>query len=138
VLRNILRRRASLERWIRLSAAVLSLLVALGAQLPYFARLVAGPKAHVCHCETGKGHAHCACPICFPDREPDLGTFDVTLKGRCGDDDPGWPVYSDPALVPAMVVAVVSHDVVLVPEWNEELAARPPPPPDPRPPRLVS
>jgi len=32
------------------------------------------------------GHATCACPKCFPDRD-DLGCSEESLRGQCGDDN---------------------------------------------------
>lgn len=73
-------------RWLVL---VLIVPVALSFSLPAFARVVAGPPVHVCHCELRHGHGHegestCACPKCFPDRE-ELGFSEDALRGHCGD-----------------------------------------------------
>ncbi|MBX3185371.1 MAG: hypothetical protein KF819_00085 [Labilithrix sp.] len=121
--------------WVRLAVSLLGLLVALGASLPTYARILGGPEAHACHCETRGGHAHCACPICFPElRSPDDG-FESVLKGVCGDDDL--------ARVTAPVDRATPHDRVIVldppeavillplperapPRWRPVLEPRPP------------
>jgi hypothetical protein len=97
--------------WIRCTVAALAVVVALGAAMPAWARLVAGPRAHACSCEirgahAGHGQAACACPICFPELN-DVDTFGApSLTGRCGIDDPGWRTLASPA--------VPSSDFVLV------------------------
>lgn len=73
----------------------LVLMVAVGAALPAWARTIAGPQAHVCHCEkvSAHTHSHCACPICFPelrDANDDFQAGLPTISSRCGNDDPGW------------------------------------------------
>ncbi|HVH43112.1 MAG TPA: hypothetical protein VM925_12245 [Labilithrix sp.] len=121
---------------IPFAIAFLSVIVALGAALPAYVRLLAGPKAHVCHCDTGNGHAHCECPICFPELDSDLGRGPgARFEGRCGDDDRGWRAFSDPALLPPALVALVPHESLapapLVPQYDDRFVE----PPDPRPPR---
>jgi hypothetical protein len=61
--------------------------LALSSALPAFARIVAGPTPHVCHCEMHGGRgAMSDCPICNPDRD-DMGVSEVSLRGTCGDED---------------------------------------------------
>lgn len=113
-------------------------MVALGRTLPAFARMAGGPKAHVCHCETGGAHAHCACPVCFPD----LDTLDLriaSISGKCGDDDTGWRALSEPGVLPASLVTVAPFVHVITPEVRmRELASRWSEPPEPPPPRPFS
>ncbi len=72
-------------RSLRALVLVLVVPLALSWSLPALARAVAGPPAHVCHCDMRHGHATCACPKCFPDRE-DLAFSEDALRGQCGDD----------------------------------------------------
>jgi hypothetical protein len=120
----------------RIAVALFTLTIVFGTALPAFARVVSGPKAHVCHCETGKGHAHCDCPICFPDREVDLLRVAPTLGGRCGDDETGWRTWSDLAVPPLAIGIVVACETELPALPAPRLRLRPFEPPDPRPPRL--
>jgi hypothetical protein len=61
--------------------------LALSSALPAFARVVAGPTPHVCHCEMSGGHgAMSDCPICNPERKG-LWPSEVSLRNRCGDED---------------------------------------------------
>jgi hypothetical protein len=88
--------------FVRLLVAALAVLVAVGAAMPAYARLLGGPHAHSCSCEvrrgTTSGHAHCACPVCFPELD-DMDAFGApTVAGRCGTDDPGWRTLSAPAV----------------------------------------
>ena len=129
-------------RWLKLAIAILATLVAVGAPLPTYARLVGGERDHACHCESRGGHAHCACPKCFPELAADDGLVAPdrdAVSGRCGDDDPGWRTLAIPA-VPA------NEGFVVVPPLARARVARAPdtPPPqwssapDPRPPRGVA
>jgi hypothetical protein len=118
--------------------AALSILVALGATLPVYARFFAGPKAHACHCEIGAGHAHCACPICFPELEPDLLSMTESVKGRCGDDDRGWRTLSEPAVLVAPVITLAPHARALPSSSPSEIHPVAGDPPEPRPPRAVA
>jgi hypothetical protein len=73
---------------LRALVMLLVLPIALSWSLPALARVVAGPPAHVCHCDMRHGHATCACPKCFPDRErDDLAFSEESLRGQCGDDN---------------------------------------------------
>lgn len=130
------------RRWFSFAIAILATLVAVGASLPTYARLVGGERDHACHCEARGGHAHCACPKCFPELASDdrLSAPDRdTVSGRCGDDDPGWRTLAVPA-VPA------NDGFVIVPPLTRAIVSRAPdtPPrqwssaPDPRPPRGVA
>lgn len=130
------------RRWLKLAIAILATLVAVGAPLPTYARLVGGERDHACHCESRGGHAHCACPKCFPELAADDGLVAPdrdAVSGRCGDDDPGWRTLAIPA-VPA------NEGFVVVPPLARARVARAPdtPPPqwssapDPRPPRGVA
>lgn len=115
-------------------------MVAVGAALPAWARTIAGPEAHVCHCETRGGHAHCACPVCFPelkDGNDDLFAGVPSMSGRCGKDDPGWRTL-------ACAGVPTSAFVVSPPLDHVTLSLAPPVfetqwvgPPDLRPPRLA-
>ncbi|MBX3192708.1 MAG: hypothetical protein KF819_37335 [Labilithrix sp.] len=119
----------------RLVAGVLVVLVALGAAMPAWARLVAGPAEHACHCETRGGHAHCACPLCFPELR-EVETFGApSVSGKCGTDDPGWRAHANPAVIASDFVLAASLAHLTVPDapilppplWSE-----PPEPPPPR------
>lgn len=74
------------KRWGHLFVLTLVLPLALSSALPIFAQVLGGPTPHVCHCEIRGGHSTCACPICNPDRD-DLKLNEVSLRGKCGDDD---------------------------------------------------
>ena len=65
---------------------VLVIPLALSWSLPALARVVAGPPVHVCHCDMRHGHATCACPKCFPERQ-ELAFSEDALRGQCGDED---------------------------------------------------
>lgn len=113
-------------------------MVAVGAAMPAWARTIAGPAAHVCHCETRGGHAHCACPVCFPelkDGNDDLVAGQPVLSGRCGKDDPGWRTLAC-AGVPTsgFVVAapLAGIERVLSPPMSETQWVGPPDLPPPR------
>lgn len=97
----------------------LTLLVSVGAAMPTYARLLGGPHAHACTCEVRGGHAHCACPLCFPELN-EIDTHGApSLTGRCGTDDPGWRTLASPA--------VPTSDFVLVaPILRIELPLSPP------------
>ena len=126
----------SARTWLQLALAVLSLMVALGSTLPAYARMVAGPKAHVCHCDTAGPHAHCECPICFPDLDSSLEARILSISGKCGDDDTGWKTLSEPGLMPSPVITLVPA-VRIVPLTSEppNLSSRRLDPPEPPPPR---
>lgn len=125
--------------WLRLAFALLSLLVALGGTLPAFARMAAGPQAHVCHCETGGAHVHCACPICFPELDDSIEARIASISGKCGEDDNGWRTLSEPAVLPAVFVAFIPVVDAVAPAMNRhDLATRRLDPPDPPPPRFLS
>jgi len=132
-----LSRRAS--AWLRLAFALLSLIVALGGALPAYARMASGPQAHVCHCETGGEHAHCACPICFPELDTSLEARIAAITGKCGDDDKGWRTLAEPGVLPAPFVAFVPFTEMPTPVVRvPELSSRRIEPPDPPPPRRLS
>lgn len=123
-----------------MAVACLSLLVAVGAALPSYARLVGGPAEHVCHCEARGAHAggsiDCACPICFPE----LRSFDDAfapnlLKGSCGDDDPGWKTDAVRAVPPALLVILAAPPARVVPLLEALEPAHVRLTPEPRPPR---
>ena len=114
---------------------LLALLVAAGPSAPVFARMIGGPPAHACHCDSRGGHAHCACPICFPELAAlDVPNGDPIATGICGDDDPAWRTLAVPA-VPASGFALllderateVSRSDEDVPtQWTHSLDPRPP------------
>ncbi len=128
------------QTFSRALVLALVLMVAIGAALPAWARTIAGPEAHVCHCETGSAHAHshCACPVCFPelrDGNDDLQAGIPAMSGRCGKDDPGWRT---------LACAAVPTSGFVVSAQLARVDARPPPlmsdtqwlgPPDVPPPR---
>jgi hypothetical protein len=114
--------------------AGLALLVAVGAAMPAYARLLGGPHAHACSCEVRRGHAQCACPLCFPELA-DVDTFGApSLTGRCGTDDPGWRTLSAPAVTAADFVLVAPLAHALLPmtppisptQWSERPELPPP------------
>ena len=128
----------SRRRWLELALAVLSLIVALGGTLPAFARMAAGSKAHVCHCDTAGPHAHCECPICFPDLDTSLETRILSISGKCGDDDTGWKTLSEPGVMPAPVITLVPAVRIVDPAFRVvDLASRRAEPPEPPPPRSL-
>lgn len=113
-------------------------MVAVGAALPAWARTIAGPEAHVCHCETSGGHAHCACPVCFPelkDANDDLVFGQPMVSSRCGKDDPGWRTLAC-AGVPTsgfVVAAPLARvEQVIAPPMSETQWVGPPDLPPPR------
>lgn len=120
----------------RLLVTALVVMVAVGAAMPAWARLAGGPPEHACKCEVRGGHAHCACPLCFPELgDDDLVTGLASAKGKCGDDDPGWRTL-------ACAGVPVSSFVVAPPLGRIEPEAAPPDalshavaPPEPPPPR---
>lgn len=112
---------------------VLALPILFGPSLPFFARLAAGPRAHVCHCDAA--HTECACPICFPDRE-DLKKNELAVSGPCGDDDPVFTTVALPAVLAPSVVVVARAERTLamlpVPQRLSSHGLAPPEPPPPR------
>ncbi len=73
-------------RWglfVRALVLVLAASLGSGGALPWFARQIAGPAAHVCHCST---HYDCLCVRCQPDR-PELRFSEASIKGQCGQDE---------------------------------------------------
>lgn len=76
-------------KWGHLLVLALILPLALSSALPAFARVVAGPAPHVCHCQMSGGHtAMSDCPICNPERDADDVWVSVaSLRGTCGDED---------------------------------------------------
>ncbi len=124
------------SRWaaiVRALVLVLALPVLLGPALPFFARLAAGPRAHVCHCDAR--HTDCACPICFPDRD-DLQKSELAVSAPCGDEDPVFSCATAPVIFAAPSAAVFAAPVSLVsPIAPSTLESRGPSPPDPPPPR---
>jgi disulfide bond formation protein DsbB len=132
-----MRARRAWTGWLRLAVGVLSLLVAVGGSLPWLARWVSGPSTHVCHCETGAGHAHCSCPICFPDLDDGSEHLASEVKGKCGDDDTGWRTLSQPAVFAVgAIVLPCAHERVTVTRQHD-VPSRALAPPDPPPPRSL-
>lgn len=114
--------------------ALVAVLVSFGAAMPAYARLLGGPNAHACTCEVRLGHAHCACPLCFPELN-DVDTFGApSLSGRCGTDDPGWRTLSSPAVPTSEFVLVALLAGVALPpppslspeQWAERPELPPP------------
>jgi hypothetical protein len=119
--------------YVRLLALGLVLPVLLGAHLPWLARVIAGPAAHVCRCDAH--HTDCACPICFPDRE-DLKKNELAVRAPCGDADEAFGTVAFPAVLAAPVVVVPRAPVAFaVPVFAVPSIAHGPSPPDPPPPR---
>jgi hypothetical protein len=100
--------------------ALIALPLALSTTLPTFARLIAGPGAHVCHCD--RGHTSCACPICHPDRD-DLKLNADAIRGTCGDDDIAFGASQDIAILPSAGVTFMTPIADAMPR---PLAAHPP------------
>jgi len=129
--------RRRVRRSIVFAVSLLALGVALGGAMPAWARLAFGPAAHACKCEVSGGHAHCACPLCFPElRDDDLVTASVEkVTGRCGTDDPGWRTLAF-AAVPgsAFVVSppLARIDLPAPFVFAPSRGAGPPEPPPPR------
>lgn len=113
------------------------MLVAVGAAMPAYARLLGGPHAHACACEVRGGHATCACPLCFPElrdadalRDPSA----PSISGRCGTDDPGWRTLSAPVVATSDFVLVAPLESVVLPvplllsptAWSERPELPPP------------
>lgn len=105
--------------------------------MPAYARLVAGPQPHVCHCEARGGHAHCACPICFPELRADddlLAGYGV-VKGVCGDDDPAYRPVVDLGVPSSTVTATLVERGAILDDLTEPDPVSAAPDIDPRPPR---
>jgi len=98
------------RRWGHVFVLTLVLPLALSSALPMFARVLGGPTAHVCQCAVRGGHSTCGCPICNPDRD-DLQLNEVSLRGKCGEDDAVFGASLGPALVPAPGVTIVPPDL---------------------------
>lgn len=130
---SLLRRIAAL----RLVALLLVALTAAGASLPTLSRLAAGEPDHVCHCSARGGHAHCACPKCFPELADDGLVEGPVASSRCGDDDAGWATRA--------TIAIGADGFVLAPPTSGETSAPPPPSlhardragPEPPPPKSI-
>jgi hypothetical protein len=107
-------------RWIQWGHAwVLALILplALSSALPAFARIVAGPTPHMCHCDMRSGHAMSGCPICNSDQD-DVGLTEASLRGRCGDEDVVFGATLGLAVLAPPAVKVVAPGVT-----REALAA---------------
>lgn len=112
---------------------VLALATLFGPAMPWYARLVAGPATHVCHCDAH--HDDCACPICFPDRE-DLKKNELAVRGPCGEKDVVYGAASVPAVLPPAVAVLHASPVTLVlPQAISVVPSHGPSPPEPPPPR---
>lgn len=131
-----LRALARLHPW-RIGVLVLAAIIAAGAWLPVFSRLVAGPAAHVCHCDARGGHADCACVICFPE----LGEVEMfghaSASGACGDDEAAVRPFAIPAVVGASPTGVIAPSArIAAPRTaaraHEDWCAPPPTPPPER------
>jgi hypothetical protein len=110
----------------------------VGAGLPTYVRLTIGGADHACHCEARGGHAACACPICFPDLDEDGVRHDVSVKGRCGDDDPGWRTLAQPSVPTTGFVVAPAPEGVVVRVSMRQLSTQWSHAPDPRPPRALA
>lgn len=121
---------------IRSVLVLLALLVAAGPSAPVFARMLGGPPAHACHCDTRGGHAHCACPICFPELATlDAPSGDPIATGICGDDDPAWRTLAMPIVATSGFTLLVDERCVVASPPVEDTPAQWSRAPDPRPPR---
>ena len=98
------------RRWGHLLVLTLVLPLALSSALPIFARVLGGPLPHVCHCAMHGGHSTCGCPICNPDRD-DLKLNEVSLRGKCGDDDPVFGAALGAAVPAPPGVAIIPPDL---------------------------
>ncbi len=96
-------------RWGHVLVLVLALPLAFSSALPIFARVLGGPVPHVCHCDVRGGHSTCGCPICNPDRD-DLKLNEVSLRGKCGDDDLAFGAALGVAVLPPPGVTVLPPD----------------------------
>jgi hypothetical protein len=101
---------AMCRRWGHLLVLALVLPIALSSALPVYARIAGGPTPHVCHCEVRGGHSMCGCPICNPDRD-DLQINEVSLRGKCGDDDEVFGAVLGSAVAPPPGVTIVPPDL---------------------------
>lgn len=101
---------AGFRRWGHLLVLALVLPLAFSSALPIFARALGGPVPHVCHCALSGGHSTCGCPICNPDRD-DLKLNEVSLRGKCGDDDLAFGATLGSAVAPPPGVTVIPPDV---------------------------
>ena len=116
---------------------LVALVVAAGPAGPVFARMLGGPPAHACHCDTRGGHAHCACPICFPELAAlDVPNGDPIASGICGDDDPAWRTLSVPAVPASGFALLLEERVIDTSPVADQRPAQWSRAPDPRPPRL--
>ncbi|MBX3187301.1 MAG: hypothetical protein KF819_09805 [Labilithrix sp.] len=121
---------------VRIAMCLLAALVMLGAALPWYAKSLAGPTPHVCHCETGRGHASCACPICFPSLDDDdSAVAEGAVSGRCGDDEVGFRLDLDRGLPLRGAIAIAPPESSSRLAFAAHVAAERFEPPDPRPPR---
>jgi hypothetical protein len=81
--------------------ALLVFPLALSSAFPAFARWVAGPRIHVCHCEAS--HSTCACPICHGEDDDTCRLSEASIRGKCGDDDLAFGGALGMAVLPAGV-----------------------------------
>ena len=124
--------------WAHLVVLSLVLPLALSTSLPMFARALAGPAPHICHCAVRGGHSTCACPLCHPGRE-DLRFSPASVRGQCGDEDLVFGATSATAMPAPPAVRVLGATVswgrvVARPSRGPTLFLKPPTPP----PRLPS
>jgi hypothetical protein len=102
------------RRWGHVLVLALVLPLALSSALPIFARVLGGPVPHVCHCAISGGHSTCGCPICNPDRD-DLKLNEVSLRGKCGDDDEAFGAALGTAVLPPAGITILPPDVTREP-----------------------
>gem|GEM_PF-5750874 len=122
----------------RVLVAALVVLVAVGAAMPTWARLVAGPAEHACNCEVRGGHAHCACPLCFPELNDDEDAHGApSVTGRCGKDDAGWRTLACAGVPDSPFVVLAPLGVVDPPRTPPLERTQWGPRPEPRPPRTT-
>jgi hypothetical protein len=105
---------AGFRRWGHLLVLALVLPLAFSSALPIFARVLGGPVPHICQCATHGGHSTCGCPICNPDRD-DLRLNEVSLRGKCGDDDVAFGASLGSAVAPPAGVTILPADVAVAP-----------------------
>jgi hypothetical protein len=127
------------RRWGPAWVLALVLPLALSSALPAFARMVAGPTPHVCHCEMHGGRgAMSDCPICNPDRD-DIGVSEASLRGTCGDEDVVFGATLGLAVLAPPGVTIVPPDMTrnILPRALLRIAAVFVAPPTPPPRSLV-
>ena len=138
-----LARTRTIARLARAARSLLAPLVALllvvplvlGASLPAYARVLAGPQEHSCRCGMEKGE--CGCPECNADGS--RASHEGPTCSDCGGDagGPSGGAAPDPVVLPAFLAGSLPHaadaGLLLSPaETRPEDPSRSPPTPPPR------